>query len=51
MHYHITFEIDMPTEADSGIRQVIIEDLVDDTINYLATRGLRVKLRKIERKT
>jgi len=50
MRYHITFEIETPKEADSEILQLIFEDLMDDTICYLETRGLRVKLKKIERK-
>jgi len=50
MRYHITFEIETPKEASTEIRQVIFEDLMDETIYYLEGQGLRVKLKKIERK-
>ena len=49
MTFQITLEIETPETASPEITQITISDLVDETVDYLAEQGLRVKLKKIER--
>jgi len=49
IEYTISEIIEMPNDTPRKIVQVIVEDVVDGTTDYLEQAGFKANLKKIER--